>query len=41
MYKNNVVHGTLDVVLATNKVYEYLGWAQNNGSHGMVKKTLQ
>ena len=40
MYKNNVVHGTLDVILATNKVHEYLGWAQNNGSHGMVRKIL-
>lgn len=38
MYKNNVVHDTLDVILATNSVYEYLGWAQNNGGNGMVRK---
>ena len=40
MYKHNVVHGTLDVILATSS-FEYLGWAQNNANNKMVRETLK
>ena len=41
MYKNNVVHGTLDVILATSSVHAYLSWAQNNANNKMVRETLR
>lgn len=40
MYKNDVVYGTLDVILAISSVHKYIGWAQSNKKEGMVLKNI-